>query len=64
MPIGQLLEVTPEFLLTGSVESVPEELSDDEHSLLETYRACNDEGKLIVCASAVMEVRKNTEGEK
>lgn len=67
MPICMLLEVSPEFLLAGWDHHYPEagsELSDEERSLLDLFRACNDEGRMIVRASAVIEARRAEGGSK
>lgn len=62
IPICQLLEVSPEFLLAGWDSHYPDEaasLPDDELALLNSFRACSEEGKMIVRASAIMEARRN-----
>lgn len=60
IPICRLLEVSPEFLLAGWTEHYPQGvvLPADEAALLDSFRACNDEGKMVVRASAVMEARR------
>lgn len=66
IPICRLLEVSPEFLLAGWTEHYPQgvALPADEAALLDSFRACNDEGKMIVRASAVMEARRAEGGPK
>lgn len=61
MVICRLLEISPELALTGVDEHYPSQpvLPADEFALLDSYRACSDEGKMVLRASAVLEARRN-----
>lgn len=64
IPICLLLEVSPEFLLVGWDHHYPEPpavVNDEEKTLLDLFRACTDEGRMIVRASAVIEARRAEE---
>lgn len=67
IPICLLLEVSPEYLLAGWDHHYPEapsSVDDAEVALLESFRACTDEGRMIVRASAVLEARRAGEVSK
>lgn len=67
IPICRLLQVSPEYLLAAWDSHYPDEaetLPSDEITLLESYRKCDEDGKMIIRASALLEARRNEEGEK
>lgn len=64
VPVAECLGVHPLWLLTGSdlpAPSIPAsyvELRDDELFLLESFRALDQEGKIVVANKAVEELRR------
>ena len=64
IPLAEAIGVTPMYLLTGSEEYVspsPENqvtLSDDELFLLNTFRALDKEGAVVVSNKAIEELRR------
>ena len=64
VPIAECLGVHPLWLLTGTeipAPSIPSsfvELKDDEQFLLESFRALDQEGKIVVANKAVEELRR------
>jgi len=64
VPISDFLSVSPLWLLTGAdvpVPSIPAsfvELKDDELFLIESFRALDQEGRIIVANKAVEELRR------
>ena len=64
VPVAECLGVHPLWLLTGSdlpAPSIPAsyvELKDDELFLLESFRALDQEGKIVVANKAVEELRR------
>lgn len=64
MPICRLLEVSPELILTDVDEHYPSIAAqlaenEEEQKLLDAFRSCSDEGRIVVCAAAIMEARRN-----
>lgn len=64
VPVAECLGVHPLWLLTGSdlpTPSIPAsyvELKEDELFLLESFRALDQEGKIVVANKAVEELRR------
>lgn len=64
VPVAECLGVHPLWLLTGAdlpAPSIPAsfvELKDDELFLLESFRALDQEGKIVVANKAVEELRR------
>ena len=64
IPISEFLHVHPLWLLTGNELPEPKipsnyvELHDDEEFLLRTFRALDQEGRVVVSNKAVEEMRR------
>lgn len=59
IPIAMYLKVSPLYLLTGKITPGIKSLSDDESLLIDKYRLLDEDGKMMVLATAIRESRTN-----